>query len=102
MGSFLDAAGPGEPPPRFDIAVRMGALEDSSLTARKLAEVERVLRASPAYLARAGAITDLRELGRCEALRTRALVESMAARLARPEVWDRPIVEACSRGNSPA
>ena len=46
----------------------MGALEDSSLTARKLAEVERVLRASPAYLARAGAITDLRELGRCEAL----------------------------------
>jgi DNA-binding transcriptional LysR family regulator len=33
----------------FDVAVRIGALEDSSLVARKLAPIRRVVCASPAY-----------------------------------------------------
>lgn len=38
----------------FDLAIRIGALEDSSLVARKLAPNRRVLCASPAYLAQHG------------------------------------------------
>ena len=34
----------------FDVAVRIGSLEDSSLVARKLAPIRRVVCASPAYL----------------------------------------------------
>ncbi|WP_341676317.1 LysR family transcriptional regulator [Niveibacterium sp. SC-1] len=37
-----------------DIAVRVGALPDSSLCARKIGDLSRVLLAAPAYLARAG------------------------------------------------
>jgi DNA-binding transcriptional LysR family regulator len=38
----------------FDLAIRIGALEDSSLAARKLAPNRRVVCASPAYLRRHG------------------------------------------------
>lgn len=38
----------------FDLAVRMGALRDSSLIARKLAPNRRVICGSPTYLERAG------------------------------------------------
>ncbi|MGS3153331.1 LysR family transcriptional regulator [Aeromonas sanarellii] len=38
----------------FDVAVRIGALEDSSLVARRLAPCLSTLCASPAYLAKAG------------------------------------------------
>lgn len=38
----------------FDVAVRIGALASSSLIARKLAPVRRVVCASPAYLAQRG------------------------------------------------
>jgi len=38
----------------FDLAIRIGALEDSSLVARKLASNRRVLCASPDYLRRHG------------------------------------------------
>lgn len=39
---------------RTDIAIRSGALQDSSLKARKLLEVPRVIVASPAYIERHG------------------------------------------------
>lgn len=39
----------------YDLGIRIGILEDSSLVARRLADDERVLCASPGYLARHGA-----------------------------------------------
>ncbi|MGI9424063.1 MAG: LysR family transcriptional regulator [Hyphomicrobiaceae bacterium] len=38
----------------WDVAIRIGQLEDSSLMARKIGECRRVICASPAYLKRAG------------------------------------------------
>ncbi len=38
-----------------DLAIRLARMENSSFTLRKVAEVERVLCAAPAYLARRGA-----------------------------------------------
>ncbi|MBH3371353.1 LysR family transcriptional regulator [Pseudomonas juntendi] len=38
----------------YDLALRIGALEDSSLIARRIADVQRVYCASPAYLAARG------------------------------------------------
>lgn len=39
---------------RFDVAVRLGTLSDSSLIARKIAPIHGVMVASPGYLARRG------------------------------------------------
>jgi DNA-binding transcriptional LysR family regulator len=47
----------------FDIAIRIGVLEDSSLKARKLAEARRLLAASPGYLAAMGAPQSPDDLG---------------------------------------
>lgn len=38
----------------IDVALRMGELADSSMTARRIARTDRLVVASPAYLARAG------------------------------------------------
>lgn len=46
----------------FDVAVRIGALEDSSLIARRLAPCHSTLCAAPAYLARAGSPRTPRDL----------------------------------------
>ena len=48
----------------FDLALRNSALEDSSLKARKLADDERILCASPSYLARRGMPRHLKDLRR--------------------------------------
>ncbi len=47
---IVDLVGEG-----IDVALRMGKLEDSSLTARKIAEGRRLVVGTPAYFARAGA-----------------------------------------------
>ncbi|MFN0218867.1 MAG: LysR family transcriptional regulator [Hyphomicrobium sp.] len=46
----------------FDLAIRIGELEDSSLVARKLANEERLICAAPEYLLRAGAPKTLADL----------------------------------------
>jgi DNA-binding transcriptional LysR family regulator len=47
----------------FDVALRIGELVDPRLIARRLASTDRVLLASPAYLARAGAPDEPEDLG---------------------------------------
>ena len=54
----------------FDLAVRIAHLEDSSLTARKLAPNRRVVCASPAYLKRHGTPQTPQELTRHNCLTT--------------------------------
>ncbi len=51
-----------------DLAIRLARLEDSSFTLRKVAEVERVLCAAPAYLERRGAPAAPRDLSRHDCL----------------------------------
>src|SRR5690606_21690449 len=46
-----------------EIAIRVGPLQDSSLTARKICESRRVIVASPAYLERHGVPKHPSELG---------------------------------------
>lgn len=52
----------------IDLAFRLGALEDSSLTARRLGAYRRVLAAAPAYLDRAGRPEQPRDLARHDAV----------------------------------
>ena len=54
---FVDVIGEG-----FDLAIRIGALSDSSLVVRRLAPNHRMLCASPAYLARHGVPRRLSDL----------------------------------------
>ncbi|TPW28774.1 LysR family transcriptional regulator [Martelella alba] len=54
---FVDVVGGG-----FDLAIRIGELTDSSLVARKLAPVRRVLCATPGYVARMGTPKTLADL----------------------------------------
>lgn len=48
----------------FDLAIRVGILQDSSLVARKLSPDTRVICASPAYIKQFGAPKSLKELER--------------------------------------
>lgn len=56
----------------FDLAVRAGALTDSSLLARKLGDSDLALFASPSYLERAGRPRRLADLARHECILYRA------------------------------
>jgi DNA-binding transcriptional LysR family regulator len=53
---------------RFDVAIRLGALPDSSLIARRIAPMHGVVVASPAYLERHGMPATLAELATHEAI----------------------------------
>ena len=60
---------------RFDIAVRLGKLSDSRLVARRVATRERLLVASPAYLARRGAPRTSSDLAKHDCLLFTGLAE---------------------------
>ncbi|WP_448108906.1 LysR family transcriptional regulator [Pseudomonas azerbaijanoccidentalis] len=51
-----------------DVALRMGALSDSSLTARKIAECRRVVLGTPAYFEKYGEPTSPADLGEHQAI----------------------------------
>lgn len=68
---FVDLIGEG-----FDVAIRMGALPDSQLFARRLGSGTAGLYAAPAYLQRAGAPQEPQDLTRHECLRMHGAVES--------------------------
>src|SRR5271163_2649549 len=51
-----------------DVALRMGVLTDSALTARKIARIRRRVVATPAYFARAGTPLEPRDLERHETI----------------------------------
>ena len=63
----------------FDVGVRVGRLADSSLIARRLAPVQMILCASPAYLQRHGAPETPAELAGHEAI--------IDLNVQEPEVW---------------
>ncbi|MCG6574836.1 LysR family transcriptional regulator [Pseudomonas sp. AF32] len=52
----------------YDLALRIGVLEDSTLIARRIATIERIFCASPAYLAQRGHPTRPEDLGGHECL----------------------------------
>jgi DNA-binding transcriptional LysR family regulator len=52
----------------FDIAIHAGRVPDSSVICRRLVQYERVLCATPAYLARRGVPQSIEELGRHDCL----------------------------------
>jgi len=52
----------------FDLAIRIGELQDSSLVAKKLAPDHRILCATPAYAASAGGLKTLSDLQRVNIL----------------------------------
>jgi DNA-binding transcriptional LysR family regulator len=52
----------------FDLAIRLGELKDSSLIARRLSGIDRILVASPSYIAKHGEPKTLRELAQHQCL----------------------------------
>lgn len=80
----------------FDLALRIGHLADSSLRARRLADIPRYLIASPGYLARAG-----RPAHPAEIERHACLTYSNSAQPDRWRFVDRAGVEVVVRARGP-
>lgn len=59
----------------FDLTIRFGALEDSTLMARKLAQMPRVICAAPEYLKRCGAPSHPAELSTHNCLLQESLLD---------------------------
>lgn len=74
---MVDVVGDG-----YDVLIRVGELEDSSLVAKKLASCRRVLCASPDYIARAGMPKSLADLEKFNCIST---IDYRAWRLQGPE-----------------
>ena len=70
----------------YDLALRIGALEDSSLIARRIADVQRVYCASPSYLAARGVPARPENLAGhdCSPMGIRGRCSGSFGRLARP------------------
>ncbi len=79
----------------FDLVVRLSRLRDSSLVARKLADHQRVLVASPAYLERRGRPRRLSELSNHECLHYRYDSGGSAWRFRRGDQERRVQVSGC-------
>ncbi len=62
---------------RFDIAIRLGELSDSSLKCRRIADFERMLVASPAYLATREPVLTIDDLKACDFVGISILPDSM-------------------------
>lgn len=75
----------------YDIAIRIGDLPDSSLKARKLAETELNLVASPAYLAAKGEPTTIEQLAEHEILHYSNQATGSFLRLKGPTGEDRSV-----------
>ncbi|MEL7462542.1 MAG: LysR family transcriptional regulator [Pseudomonadota bacterium] len=75
----------------YDLAIRIGELPDSSLRARKLAETELNLVASPAYLKRRGEPKTIEDLSDHELLHYSILSSGNSWRLIGPNGDERPV-----------
>ena len=75
----------------FDLAVRIGALPDSTLIARKLAETALVLIASPDYLKRAGTPQSIDDLAEHQLLHYSNLASGHSWRLRAPSGDERQV-----------
>jgi DNA-binding transcriptional LysR family regulator len=65
---LVDLVGEG-----IDLAIRAGALKDSSLIARRFMELDAGLWASPVYLEEAGTLSHPRDLAKCRVVAHRAM-----------------------------
>jgi DNA-binding transcriptional LysR family regulator len=79
-GRVVDLVGEG-----FDLAVRAGPLRDSSLIARRVADLDSMMFASPSYVARRGAPKDLADLANHDAVLFRSTTGTMTWDLARTD-----------------
>jgi len=62
---------------RFDIAIRLGELSDSSLKCRRIADFERVFVASPEYLSGRDAVETIEDLKACDFVRISMLSDAI-------------------------
>lgn len=70
--TLVDLIGSG-----FDVAIRMGQLQDSMLLSRKLCHLQRIVVAAPSYLARHGTPTRPEDLHRHNCLRWEAPMDHL-------------------------